>query len=144
MSFVQFLEKRECWIVENRRELSVAQSSVSRRRTIVTIQIFDKPMCCATGVCGTKVDQILVRFAADLDWVRRQGVPVERYSLSQQPREFVQQTDVRTMLQTKGTEALPIIRVDGRIVCQGIYPSRQLLASWGHVAFQVALPICAN
>ncbi len=102
----------------------------------MTIQVFDKPMCCSTGICGPEVDRALVRFASDLDWLRRQGVQVERYNLSQQPQEFAQVADVRSVLQTNGVEALPIIRVDGRIVCQGMYPSRQLLASWGHVDLQ--------
>ncbi|HTN74534.1 MAG TPA: arsenite efflux transporter metallochaperone ArsD [Pirellulaceae bacterium] len=107
----------------------------------MTIQVFDKPMCCSTGICGPEVDQSLVRFAADLDWLKRQGVTVERFNLSQQPQEFAQLADVRAALQDHGTEALPIIRVDDRIVCQGTYPSRELLASWGHVASQEELPI---
>lgn len=110
----------------------------------MTIQVFDKPMCCSTGICGPEVDQALVRFAADLDWLRRQGVQVERYNLSQQPREFARQDDVRSALQEKGTDALPIIRAEGRIVCQGTYPSRESLASWGHVAPDVALPVAAT
>lgn len=110
----------------------------------MTIQVFDKPMCCSTGICGPQVDQTLVHFAADLDWLRRQGVQVERYNLSQQPREFAQAAEVRAALQDKGVDALPIIRVDGRIVCQGTYPSRQLLASWGHVASQEERPVAAQ
>lgn len=113
----------------------------------MTIQVFDKPMCCSTGICGPQVDQTLVRFAGDLDWLRRQGVQVERYNLSQQPREFAQVAEVRAALQAKGVDALPIIRVNGRIVCQGTYPSRQVMASWGHVAPQtpqVALPVAAT
>lgn len=50
----------------------------------MTIQVFDKPMCCSTGICGPEVDQALVRFASDLDWLHRQGVQIERYNLSQQ------------------------------------------------------------
>jgi len=42
------------------------------------IQVFDPPLCCSTGVCGTDVDPELVRFAADLDWLAKQGVEVER------------------------------------------------------------------
>jgi len=37
-----------------------------------TIQIYDKPMCCSTGVCGTDVDPALPRFAADLAWLASQ------------------------------------------------------------------------
>lgn len=113
----------------------------------MTIQVFDKPMCCSTGICGPQVNQTLVRFAGDLDWLRRQGVQVERYNLSQQPREFAQVAEVRAALQAKGVDALPIIRVNGRIVCQGTYPSRQVLASWGYVAPQspqVELPVAAT
>jgi hypothetical protein len=111
----------------------------------MTLQVFDKPMCCSTGVCGPQVDETLVQFAADLDWLRRKGVQVERYNLSQQPREFVQQPDVCAALQDKGAEALPIIRVDGRIVCQGTYPGRELLAAWTHVARtpEAELPVAA-
>ena len=110
----------------------------------MTIQVFDKPMCCSTGICGPQVDEVLVRFAGDLDWIRRQGVQVERYNLSQQPREFAQVAEVRAALQAKGVDALPIIRVNGQIVCQGTYPSRQFLASWGHVASPGIAPASAT
>jgi hypothetical protein len=109
----------------------------------MNLQVLDKPMCCSTGICGPQVDPTLVQFAGDLDWLSRQGVKVERFNLSQQPREFAAQPDVRAALQTQGVEALPIIRVEGRIVSQGIYPSRERLASWAQVegVREVALPI---
>jgi len=111
----------------------------------MNVQVFDKPMCCSTGICGPQVDQALVRFAGDLDWLRRQGVTVERFNLSQQPGDFVAQPDVRATLQTKGVDALPIVRVEGRIVSEGTYPSRELLASWAHLERtpEVALPVIA-
>ena len=31
-----------------------------------TFQVYDKPMCCSTGVCEPQVDPVLPRFAADL------------------------------------------------------------------------------
>lgn len=112
----------------------------------MTIQVFDKPMCCSTGICGPQVDPALVRFAGDLDYLRRQGVQVDRFNLSQQPREFAELADIRAALQAKGTDALPIIRVDGRIVCEGTYPSRELLASWAHVSSEspAELPVAAQ
>lgn len=39
------------------------------------IQIFDPALCCASGVCGTEVEQRLVSFAADLAWAKGQGLP---------------------------------------------------------------------
>jgi len=53
------------------------------------IQVFDPPMCCSTGVCGLEVDPALVRFAADLEWLKESGVDVERFNLSQEPAAFV-------------------------------------------------------
>lgn len=40
---------------------------------MATVKIYDKPMCCSTGVCGPQVDPVLPRFAGDLEWLRSQG-----------------------------------------------------------------------
>ncbi|HWQ10651.1 MAG TPA: arsenite efflux transporter metallochaperone ArsD [Holophaga sp.] len=94
------------------------------------IRVFDPPMCCSTGICGPSVDPALVRFSADLDWLKAQGVVVERYNLSQQPFEFTADPEVNAALQGKGVDALPIVKAGGHIKCQGKYPSREDLASW--------------
>jgi hypothetical protein len=47
------------------------------------ILVFDPALCCSTGVCGPEVDGGLVRFSADLEWLRRQGVAVRRFNLAQ-------------------------------------------------------------
>jgi hypothetical protein len=95
-----------------------------------TIQIFDKPMCCSTGVCGPQVDPVLPRFAADLEWLKGQGHSVERFNLAQQPAAFTENRDVRQELKTRGTDCLPLIVVDGQIVSRGQYPSRDALGMW--------------
>ena len=41
---------------------------------MTTLQVFDRPMCCSTGICGPSVDPVLATFAADLDWLKDQGV----------------------------------------------------------------------
>lgn len=99
-----------------------------------TIQIYDKPMCCSTGICGPQVDPVLPRFAADLDWLKTQGHTVERYNLSQQPQSFVQNSEVQRILSEQGVDALPVIIVDGRVVSRKGYPSREMLAMWAGVA----------
>ncbi len=91
-------------------------------------QIFDPPMCCSTGICGPGVDPALVAFSADLDWLKRQGVEVERYNLSQQPQSFVSNSTVTTALKEHGNDCLPLILIDGKIVVQGAYPTREKLA----------------
>ncbi len=63
------------------------------------VQVFDPPMCCSTGICGPYVDPQLVRFAADLDWLKSQGVSVERFNLAQQPGAFVEDVEVKTALE---------------------------------------------
>ena len=54
-----------------------------------TLTVFDPAMCCSTGVCGSDVDQVLVDFSADVQWLKGRGVQVERYN-AQQPMSFVQ------------------------------------------------------
>ena len=44
-----------------------------------TLTVFDPAMCCSTGVCGSDVDQVLVDFSADVQWLKERGVQVERF-----------------------------------------------------------------
>ena len=107
-----------------------------------TIQVYDKPMCCSTGICGPAVDPVLPRFAADLDWVKSQGHQVERFNLSQQPMEFVQNPLVQQTLEKEGADCLPLIIVNGHIVSRRGYPSRELLTMWlGTGAAPELLPV---
>jgi AhpD family alkylhydroperoxidase len=99
------------------------------------IQVFDPPMCCSTGVCGPSVDPNLVRFAADLEWLTRQGVDVERFNLSQQPSAFAGTPLVKEALAKEGLGCLPLIVVDGVARHQGSYPTREVLA--GYVGLEV-------
>jgi len=92
------------------------------------LEVFDPPMCCSSGVCGPKVDSRLVRFGAALEWLRGQGVEVERYNPTQQYEAFVQNAMVVNTINAQGTECLPLILVDGEIVSYGGYPSREELA----------------
>jgi len=94
------------------------------------VQIYDKPMCCSTGVCGPQVDPVLPRFAADLDWLKSQGHQVERFNLAQQPDAFIANPDVHQLLATQGTDCLPLVVVDGAIVSRKGYPSREMLTMW--------------
>lgn len=92
------------------------------------LEIFDPPMCCATGICGNSVDPKLVSFASDLEWLKAQGINVIRYGLSFEPDAFVKNQLVKETLQTDGNNCLPIVIWDGRIVAMASYPSRQKLA----------------
>jgi hypothetical protein len=74
------------------------------------IDVYDPPMCCSTGVCGPDVDPALPRFAGDLAW------------LGQGP----------------GSDALPVVLVDGALASQGRYPTRDELAAWTGLAYAAA------
>lgn len=95
---------------------------------MTTLVVFDPPMCCSTGVCGPVVDPVLPRVAADLDWLKRQGVAVERYNLAQQPQAFATNEVVTAALREHGNECLPLVVVNGQVVLRGRYPDRAELA----------------
>jgi hypothetical protein len=99
-------------------------------KAMKTIEVYDKPMCCSTGVCGPKVDPVLPRFAADLDWLRSQGHRVDRFNLAQQPEAFIRHKEIHELVASLGTSCLPLIVVDGRIVSRRSYPSREMLTLW--------------
>lgn len=92
-----------------------------------TVQVFDPPMCCPTGVCGPAVDPALVRFASDLEWLKANGVEVERFNLSQDPAAFAGNPVVAQAIRGR-EDALPLLLVDGKIVAQGSYPPREVIA----------------
>ena len=94
------------------------------------LEIFDPPMCCSTGVCGAEVDPVLPRFAADLEWLKTQGINVERYNLAQQPGVFVANESVKAALHAQGNSCLPLILLDGQIVSRAAYPDRIALAGY--------------
>lgn len=95
-----------------------------------SISVYDPALCCSTGVCGTSVDPALAKFAADLDWLKKQGVTVSRYNLSQQAGAFVDNATVRDLLQKEGETVLPIVMVEGEVRSSKTYPGREELAEW--------------
>ena len=95
----------------------------------VKLEVFDPPMCCSSGVCGPNVDTKLVQFGAALDWLRSQGVQVERYNPTQQYEAFAGNATVVKAVNDHGTSCLPLILLNGEIVSHNNYPSREELAA---------------
>ena len=91
------------------------------------LEVFDPPMCCSTGVCGPDVDPKLVAFSSDLEWLQGQGVEVNRFNLSQEPHAFVANDAVKEALGNEGNDVLPLLLIDGTVVCRGFYPQRSQL-----------------
>jgi len=107
--------------------------------TMTTVQIFDPPMCCSTGVCGPTVDPKLARFAADLHWLANQGVRVDRFNLSQQPQAFAANPVVKAALEAQGSDCLPLVLVNGQIASRATYLVRDELARVAGVG-EAAMP----
>lgn len=94
------------------------------------LEVFDPALCCSTGVCGTDVDQALVDFATDADWLKKRGVNLQRFNLAQEPLAFVNNAKANAFLQTAGAGSLPLLLLDGEVVLTGRYPKRHELARW--------------
>ena len=109
-----------------------------------TIQIFDPALCCSSGVCGQDVDQSLVSLVADLDWAKQQGVTIQRFTLAQQPMDFVKNATVKAFLERSGADALPLVLVDGEVALAGRYPNRAELTRWAGLAAPAATPVLAE
>lgn len=94
------------------------------------VQVYDRALCCNTGVCGPQVDPELPQFASDLEWLKQQGHQVNRFNLAHDPARFAENAAVQKHLQQDGVECLPLLLVDGQVVSQGHYPTRDNLALW--------------
>ncbi len=99
------------------------------------VTIYDPAMCCSTGICGAEVDQNLVTFAADIDWLKSNGVDVTRINLSQEPAEFAANETVKSVLESAGVDGLPVILLGGEMHSSGRYPARSELAEMTGVEY---------
>ena len=97
---------------------------------MVSIRVFEPALCCNTGVCGEDVDQALVTFTADLDFLKQQGVDIARHNLATDPSSFVGNPIVMDFLGAAGSEGLPLVLVDDVTVLTGRYPTRDMLARY--------------
>jgi hypothetical protein len=103
---------------------------------MTTLTVYDPAMCCSTGICGTDVDQKLVELAADLDWLKAQGVSVRRFGLSREPAEFAANDTIRQIMQDSDGDDLPVFMVDGTVKAKARHPSRTELTEWAGLAGQ--------
>jgi len=90
-----------------------------------SIQVYDPPMCCSTGICGPNIDPDLANFAAMLNQLKSHGVIVERYNLGQQAMAFAQNPAIKSLLEKEGAEVLPVIFFDGEVRLKGRYPTKE-------------------
>ena len=94
------------------------------------ILIYDPAMCCSTGVCGPSVDKELLRVATVIESLTQKGADISRFSLSGQPKAFVENQLINDQLKQNGPEILPITLVDDQIAKTKSYPTNEEFADW--------------
>src|SRR5512140_1700437 len=88
-----------------------------------TVEIFDPPMCCPTGMCGPVPDQKMLDVQEMIRILGTEGVQVTRYEPGSNPGAFMNAPEVMLEVRLRSTSVLPITRVNGRVVKSGAYPS---------------------
>ncbi len=99
----------------------------------MTIRVFEPALCCNTGVCGTDVDENLVSFTADLQFLQSKDIDIQRHNLANDPLSFANNETVKAFLETAGSAGLPLTIVDGVTVMTGKYPTRDELLKFAKV-----------
>lgn len=92
----------------------------------ITIEIYDPPMCCPSGLCGPSIDPELLDINEAILKLKKEydgQVTIERYLLTQQGPKFMQNPNVLSLLKSNGVAILPITTIDGEVVKQKEYPS---------------------
>ena len=85
--------------------------------------IYDPPMCCSSGVCGPNPDQALIDIQGTITGLRKSGVEIERYMITQSPEKFKENPEVIALIQKHQLKVLPITTYNGEIVRMGAYPT---------------------
>ncbi len=88
-----------------------------------TVEFFDPPMCCPTGICGPTVDQSLLDVSDMILELQASGVRVERYQMTSNPHAFLNNPEVMRLVREQEMAALPITAVSGRVIKTGTYPT---------------------
>jgi hypothetical protein len=94
------------------------------------IEIFDPAMCCSTGVCGPSINKELLRVAATINNMIKNGVDVTRHNLSSEPQAFIDNKKINEYLNSNGADVLPITFLDGEVVKIKEYPTNDEFAKW--------------
>lgn len=97
--------------------------AASTHNASATIELFDPPMCCPTGLCGPTLDQTLLDVSEMVFSLQAEGVKVERYQMNSHPHAFLNNAEVMRLVRERQMAALPISVVRGQVVKVGSYPT---------------------
>lgn len=102
------------------------------------IEIYERALCCSTGVCGPSVDENLVRTTNIEREVNESNndVQIIRYNLSSNPKAFANKPEIKNILKEQKLAGLPIIMINGKIVKNGAYPSYEEFEEYTQMKLQ--------
>lgn len=93
---------------------------------MMKLELFEKALCCSTGVCGPSVDENLLRITGIFESLNKvDSIEAIRYNLSSTPKAFTENQAVLKELKEKGKEALPVTVIDGKVMKTGAYPTNE-------------------
>ena len=108
------------------------------------VDIYDPPMCCSSGLCGPALDPVLVKMNDAVLALKKQGVEVERFNLSQQIKEVMSNKTVAELIKQNGSRILPVTFVNNEVFRTGEYPSYEDLCGALGIAPLEHKPIAIN
>jgi len=89
--------------------------------------IYETAMCCSSGVCGPSPDQTLIGLQDMLDHIMKSGIIVERYSITQNPKKFMENPKIVKLIQEQQLKVLPITTLNGDVIKVSSYPTKEEL-----------------
>lgn len=89
-----------------------------------SVDVFEPPQGCSSGVCGPDGTDAGAAFAADLEWLAGQNVGIARHNLGHDPAAFTRNPLVKAALARDGLGCLPMILIDGAVAKTGGYLTR--------------------
>lgn len=92
---------------------------------MLNIEIYEKAMCCSTGVCGPEPDETLIKANQINEYLKQNQIEVQRYNMNNNPNEFIKNQEVIRLIQEKGDEVLPITFIEDGIAKTGAYITQE-------------------
>jgi hypothetical protein len=109
--------------------ITMTSNDIPTDTGMITVEFFDPPMCCPTGLCGPTLDQTLLDVSDMILSLQAEGMHVERYQMTTQPQAFLNNADVMRLVREQQMAALPITVVRGKVIKVGTYPTLKEIKS---------------
>ena len=103
--------------------VNLVPEPLDHQMTHPSVEFFDPPLCCPTGMCGPTIDPALLDVNEMVLTLQSEGISVARYQMAGQPQAFMNNPEVFRLVREQQLAALPITVLDGRVVKTGAYPS---------------------